>query len=60
MLGLAIEVTSIIDPNYSEVYSIDRSTDESFFGRDVNEYRPDRWFQGEKPRLEHAAFGMGE
>ncbi|OQV02173.1 hypothetical protein CLAIMM_07412 [Cladophialophora immunda] len=33
--------------------------DESFFGPDVNEYRPERWFEDENTRLDHAAFGMG-
>jgi hypothetical protein len=37
----------------------DMSSDESFFGPDVNEYRPERWFEGENTRLDHAAFGIG-
>ena len=57
MLGVATEVraTHKLNMDHAEM-----PVDESFFGPDVNEYRPERWFEGENTRLDHAAFGMGE
>ena len=34
--------------------------DESAFGPDADEFRPDRFLDESTPRLDHAAFGFGE
>ena len=59
MLGDATEVdSSRLETGVH--YEAKLLIDESYFGPDVNEYRPERWMKEGDERLDHAAFGMGE